>query len=75
MRELLNNPTLAEAIVCIKDEPIIDAPAGSEAIVSVRLLSSGAQKNDVINTLLSLAEPMPVQAPEPPPTWAAKPNP
>lgn len=69
MSELLQHPTLAEAIVVLKDEPHLDAPLGSEAIESVRLLSSGAQKADVINTLLSLAVPMPVAPPDAQPTF------
>jgi hypothetical protein len=64
-RELLKDPTLAEAIVCLRDEqPIADAADGADPVVSVRLLSRIFQHNLTIETLLSLGEPLPVQQPD-----------
>lgn len=74
MRELFSDPTLAAAIVCLQDErPKYDAADNAEAVVSVRLLSRQFQHDHVINLLLSLAELLPVEQPEQPPTWGVDP--
>ncbi len=65
MRELLNDPTLAQALVCVKDaEMPEDAPSHSDAITSVRLLSQKAGWHGAINMLLTLAEPLPAMPEE-----------
>lgn len=70
MRELLQSPILAEAIVCLKDDrPSTDAADAAPEVVSVRLLSRQFQHDQVIATLLSLAEPLPLPEIEPPPNF------
>src|SRR4029077_12910575 len=70
MRELLNNPILAEALVCLKDErPSDDAADNADPVVSVRLLSRQFQHDHVINLFLSLAEPLPVETTDEEPSW------
>ncbi len=56
---------LAQAIVAIQNErPMFDAKDDDPEIVSVRRLSKSAQHDEVINLLLSLAEPLPPQREE-----------
>lgn len=70
MRELLQNPVLAEAIVCLKDErPSADAVDSADPVVSVRLLSRAFQHDLVIALFLSLAEPIPTEQDDPPETF------
>lgn len=60
-RELLSNPILAEAIVCLKDSgpsPVVAQHA--DAIESVRVQSKLEQHEADVNLLLSLAEPLQV---------------
>lgn len=65
MRELLNDPTLAAAIVTLKDESVIDdVPRSSDPVESVRRLSWLCGYDAAINLLLTLAEPLPVPEPE-----------
>jgi len=61
IRELLNDPTLAQAIVCVKEsESTEDVPPHSDPVASVRALSRKAGWHGAIDTLLSLAEPLPL---------------
>lgn len=56
---------LAQAIVAVQNErPMNDATDHDDSIVSVRRLSRIAQHDEVINLLLSCAEPMPAQSEE-----------
>lgn len=67
MRELLNDPTLAEAIVCLRDDrPIEDAIDHADPVMSVRLLSRYFGYHDAIFALLRLAEPEEPTPAEPP---------
>lgn len=59
MRELLSDPTLAAAIVCVKDESRLDdAPHSADPVESVRRLSWLCGYDQAINLLLSLAQPL-----------------
>lgn len=70
MRDLLNDAVLAQAIVCLKDErPDPALPIGADAIASVRVQAKLEQHEAAVNLLLSLAEPLPVNEPEPEPTY------
>ncbi len=70
LKDLLNDPTMALALVVLKDEAqVSDVPMLSDPTASVRHLSKLSGSNDTINLLLSLAEPLPVETPEPEPTW------
>lgn len=70
IRELLNDPTLAQAIVTLKDEAKLnDAPQSSDPVESVRRLSWLCGYDQAINLLLSLAEPLPLPEKEEEPTW------
>lgn len=71
MRELLNDPTLAEAIVCLQDSrPESDLDhLTADALVSVRVLNRQIGYDRAINLLLSLAAPLPIPEPEERPTW------
>ena len=70
MRELLSDPTFAAAIVCLQDEqPKGDVLLGSDAIESARMLSRQAGWSGAISMMLSLAEPLPTEEPEPKATW------
>lgn len=63
LRELLNDPILAQAIVCVKDaESPDDVPDHSDPVASVRTLSRKSGWHGALNMLLALAEPLP---PEP----------
>jgi hypothetical protein len=69
-RDLLNNPVFAQAIVCLKDErPPTNVGDGADALASVRALAAVAQHEADVNLLLSLAEPLPAEQPEPEPSW------
>lgn len=69
-RELLQNSTFAEAIVCLRDErPNPSVPAGSDALESVRALARLEQHDTDVNLLLSLAEPLPTEPVEEDETW------
>lgn len=80
MRELIKgdgtNPTvLANAIVAVQNEvPIVDAKDGDSEIVSVRRLSKISQHAEVINLLLSLAEPWPTTPQEEPALFGVDPE-
>ena len=80
MRELVKgdgqNPTvLAQAIVAVQNEkPTQDAKDGDSEIVSVRRLSRIAQHDEVINLLLSCAEPMPPAPQEEPALFGVRPE-
>ncbi len=75
MRELIGvtgqEPTvLAQAIVAVQsDRLILDAKDDQPDIVSVRLLSRAAERQDVISDLLSCAEPLQEQPQEEKPTF------
>jgi len=70
MKELLNDPILAQAIVCLKDErPDPAVPLSADAIASVRIQAKLEQHDADVNLLLSLAEPLPVEPPEEEPTY------
>jgi hypothetical protein len=79
-RELLKGdgitPTvLAQVIVAVQSEkPNQDAKDGDSEIVSVRRLSRIAQHDEVINLLLSCAEPMPTAPQEEPATFGVNPS-
>jgi hypothetical protein len=63
VRELLNDPTLAAAIVCLQDEGkfmINDLEPSADSVASVRRLSFICGYTNAIDTLLSLAAPLPV---------------
>lgn len=65
-----NPSVLAQAIVAIQNErPMFDAKDSDPELVSVRRLSRIAQHDEVINLLLSCAEPLPPQVEEEPPTF------
>jgi hypothetical protein len=70
-RELLtNNPTVAEVLVCLRDErPPTDVGNGADALASVRALAAVAQHDSDYNLLLSLAEPLPPEPEQEEPTW------
>lgn len=71
MREILQDPIFAAAIVCLKDEcPVIDAEG--DAVNSVRSLSFLSGYNNAIESLLELAQPLPAQPPEEEPTWGVE---
>ena len=80
MRELIKgdgqNPTvLAQLIVAVQNErPIGDAKDGDSEIVSVRRLSRIAQHDEVINLILSGAEPWPTAPQEEAPTFGVDPK-
>lgn len=80
MRDLIKgdgtNPTvLAQAIVAVQAEkPTQDARDGDSEIVSVRRLSRIAQHDEVINLLLSCAEPMPTAPQEEPALFGVNPS-
>lgn len=58
-RELLNNPVLSEAIVCLRDmRPSRDAHDSADAVTSVRILSRQSGYDAAIDLFLSLAEPL-----------------
>ena len=60
IRELLNDPTLAQAIVCVRDAELPDdVPDHSDPVASVRALSRKSGWHGALNMLLSLAEPLP----------------
>ncbi len=66
---------LAQAIVAVQNERLIlDARDNDDEIVSVRLLSRVAERQEVISDLLSCAEPWPVQQEESPPTFGVDPS-
>lgn len=75
MRALIGAPgqpptVLAQAIVAVQSAKLIlDAKDDAGEIVSVRLLSRAAERQDVISDLLSCAEPMPVEQEEESPTF------
>ncbi len=79
MRELIGvsgqEPTvLAQAIVAVQsDRLILDAKDDQPDIVSVRLLSRAAERQDVISDLLSCAEPLPIEQQEEKPTFGINP--
>jgi len=75
IRELLQDPVLASAIVCLQDEGkfmVNDLEPVADAVASVRRLSFICGYSNAIDTLLSLAEPVIVEPPEPEPTWGTK---
>jgi hypothetical protein len=73
MRELLNDPTLAEAIVVLRDErPVVDAIDTAPDNVSVRLLSRAYGHDNAIALFLSLSEPLPSEREELQQTFGAK---
>lgn len=75
MRELLNNSTLAQAIVVLKTEsPIADVPYTADPIVSVRALEHVKEREATIDLLLSLAEPLRPQPREESATWGVDPS-
>ena len=70
LKDLLNDPTLATALICVKDEACIsDVSQSSDPVESVRRLSWLCGYDQAVALLLSLAEPLPVESPEPEPTW------
>lgn len=75
-RELLsNNPTLAQAIVVLRDEkPSAAVPSGSDAIECARTLGKLEQHEADLDTLLSLAEPAPIAPSEEEQTWGIDKN-
>ncbi len=80
MREMIGvsgqEPTvLAQAIVAVQsDRLVLDAKDDQPDIVSVRLLSRAAERQDVISDLLSCAEPLPVEQQEEKPTFGVDPS-
>jgi hypothetical protein len=73
LRELLNDPTLATALIVVKDEArLTDVHSGADPVESVRRLSWLGGYNQAVDLLLSLAEPLPVETPEPEPTWGIR---
>ena len=80
IRELIKgdgtNPTaLAQLIVAVQNErPSGDAKDGDSEIVSVRRLSRIAQHDEVINLILSGAEPWPQPVVEEPATFGVDPS-
>lgn len=69
-RELLQNPTFAEAIVCLKDEkPPAAVLPGSDALDRAAALARLEQHDADVNLLLSLAEPIPPEPKEEEMTW------
>lgn len=80
MRDLLRGdgitPTvLAQAVVAIQGaKPTEDAKDRDPEIVSVRKLSKIAQHDEVINLLLSCAEPMPAETDEGPALFGVDPS-
>ncbi len=75
MRDLLNDPTLALALVVLKDDSqVLDVPESSDPIASARRLSYLSGGIAKVDLLLSLAEPLPVEAPEPEPDWGVEKN-
>src|SRR6266498_3005955 len=75
LKELINDPTLATALIALKDEAqISDVSPSSDSVESVRRLSWLSGYNNAIDLLLSLAEPLPVEQPEPEPTWGVSPR-
>ncbi len=70
LKALLNDPTLALALVVLKDDSqVLDVPESADPIASARRLSYLAGGIAKVDLLLSLAEPLPVEAPEPEPEW------
>lgn len=75
LKDLLNDPTMALAIVVLKDAAVIsDVSVSSDPTASVRKLSELCGRNATIDLLLELAEPLPVETPEPEPTWGVDPE-
>jgi hypothetical protein len=74
MRELLQDPVFAAAIVCLQDErPSPVVARNADAIESVRVQSRLEQHDADVNLLLSLAEPPLIEEqPEEEPTWGVK---
>lgn len=70
MREILNDPTMQEALMALHDSNLPSEPDDSEeAIASVRRHSRAAGFNNAIAMLLSLANAVPVAMPEEEPTY------
>lgn len=70
MRELLSDPTLAQAIVVLRDEmPQGDVHDSADALSSVRKLARQSGYILAIDTFLSLAEPLAPDIPEVEPSW------
>lgn len=62
MKELLSDPVLALAIVCLRDSELPeDVTDHSDPVASVRVLSRKSGWHGAITELLSLAEPLPLQ--------------
>lgn len=70
LRTALANPVLQEALLVLHDsKSIVDAPANSDALVSVRFLSRIAGRGEVITELYELATPLSPPQPTPEPTF------
>jgi hypothetical protein len=70
-RELLtNNPTVADVLVCLRDErPLATVPNGADALDRAAALARLEQHDTDYNLLLSLAEPLPPEPEQEEPTW------
>jgi hypothetical protein len=70
-RKLLSeNPLVADAIVCLKDEkPSATVPPGSDALDRAAALAKLEQHDADVNLLLSLAEPLPPELPPEEELW------
>lgn len=65
-RELLNDPTFATMLVVLRDErPDLDDSLAGDAVGSVRILNRAFGHDNAVNTLLSLAEPLPPEPEQP----------
>lgn len=75
-RELLaSNPLVAQVLVVLQDEhPPTSAPMGTDALDRAAMLASVEQHKSDYNLLLSLAEMLPVEAPEEEMTWGQTPK-
>lgn len=68
--EILADPVMEMALVLLKDGvPVVDAPSASDPIVSVRLLSAAAARQQVIGDLVGLTLPIPEPPVEEEATW------
>ncbi len=73
LRDLLNDPTLALALVVLKDDSqVLDVPETADPIASARRLSYLSGGIAKVDLLLSLAEPLPVEEPEEQPTFGVR---
>lgn len=70
LRELLQDPVLAAAVVCLRDmRPSGDTADHAEPVASVRLLSRQSGYDSCIDLFLTLAEPLPIEKPDEQPNF------